>query len=56
MTLRLEFDLQDLIECDVLLEADGSLIGWVLDVYDGTGRFAVMTHLLLTAKSAPHVT
>lgn len=36
-TLEPECDLQDLIECDVVLQEDGLLIGKVLDVYDGTG-------------------
>lgn len=31
-------NLQDLIDCEVLLQKDESLIGRVLDVYDGTGR------------------
>lgn len=38
--------MQDLIDCDVLLQKDDSLIGKVLDVYDGTGRSpAVLMHM-----------
>lgn len=32
--------LQDLINSEVLLQKDNSLVGRVLDVYDGTGRSA----------------
>ena len=35
--------LQDLIDCDVLLQKDDSLIGRVLDVYDGTGSRVAAT-------------
>lgn len=31
-------DLQDLIDCEVVLQKDNLLIGRVLDVYDGTGK------------------
>ncbi|KAL3159705.1 hypothetical protein ABBQ38_010111 [Trebouxia sp. C0009 RCD-2024] len=33
-----DFLVQDLIECDVVLQKDDSLIGRVLDVYDGIGK------------------
>lgn len=46
--------MQDLIDCDVLLQKDDSLIGKVLDVYDGTGRspHAVLMHMAASLEQS----
>lgn len=50
MHSRAGCELQDLIDCEVLLQKDDSLIGRVLDVYDGTGRSCKTLHMRTTMR------